>query len=515
MLRVLVGVFFCSWFSWAANSSKPSTSSSVGSSSITLAWETAPNHFDPRYGTDANSQYLENLVHCSLVDFGPDGEVVPALAQKMTWVDKKHLKISLDDGYKFSDGTLVTSDTVAKFYQNLLFEKHTQVAPRKMAFSNVVKITQTGNEVSFYLSKPDASFVTNLVVGIIHPKFLGLEPLDYSSGKYPTCGMYTIESSSFGGIKLAKNAFSKVKTTADSIEIKYVHDESTRFAKLIKGEVDLIQNGLSFDKISLIEKNYPQFKVDSAPALKTTYLAFNFRDPLVSNLSIRKAIAMALDNDSIIKYIFKGHAQKAVTMLPHTNPFSYDKIKAYDHNLKEAEKILDEAGYKKSSSGIRFSLSLKTTANRTRVEIAKAIASQLNKIGIKVTVASLEWGRFTGDVEKGDVQMYTLSWVGFKDPDILRYAFSEEAIPPHGANRGFFVHKNLTKILNQALEETEFAKRKSHYDEAQQIVHDFLPYVFLFHENNTVVYNKSIQGFKLYADGRYRSLASTLKVTNI
>ena len=68
---------------------------------------------------------------------------------------------------------------------------------------------------------------------------------------------------------------------------------------------------------------------------------------------------------------------------------------------------------------------------------------------IKLKIISLEWGRFQENVKKGGVDIWLLSWVGFKDPTIYNYAFSSNSFPPKGANRGKYKNIKLDNLLNQ------------------------------------------------------------------
>ena len=53
-----------------------------------------------------------------------------------------------------------------------------------------------------------------------------------------------------------------------------------------------------------------------------------------------------------------------------------------------------------------------------------------------LAVRSYDWGTFFGDVEAGRFEIYGLTWVGVRTPDIFRYAFHSASVPPDGANRG-------------------------------------------------------------------------------
>ena len=112
-------------------------------------------------------------------------------------------------------------------------------------------------------------------------------------------------------------------------------------------------------------------------------------------------------------------------MLPLVRPIS-SKISKVPNTIKEGQSTLDQAGFPKKGK-YRFTISYKTTTDSTRIQIARAIASQLKKIGIRVKVETMEWGRFKQDVAAGRVQMWGLTWIGYKDPDIYRYAFASES----------------------------------------------------------------------------------------
>jgi len=227
------------------------------------------------------------------------------------------------------------------------------------------------------------------------------------------------------------------------------------------------------------------------------------KDPMLAKKEVREAISLAINRDNIIKFALQGIATPANSMLLENDPF-YDKsLPKVGFDLAKANQLLDQAGLKAKP---RLKLSLKTTTNTTRVIIAKAIAADLKKVGIDVTVEAVEWGRFKSDVEAGRVQMWTLNWIGFKDPDILRFAFATESFPPNGGNRGWYSNKELDALLAAGREETNESKRKEIYLKAQKLVGAEFPYAFLWHEDIFAVVRKQVSGFELYADGSYHSL---------
>ncbi len=471
--------------------------------SLNLALEDSIRSFDPRQSVDANSQYIEDLIHCSLMSFDAEGRPIPGLAAKAPqWKSAKVLEVQVKDSVKFSDGSSVTPADVVATYQSLISDK---TLARSASFSQVTSVTAAGNTVSFTLKEADASFVSNLVVGILPAKLTkvaGFDPLTSAS-----CGPYRIKSTDVNSLTLEENPHyaGPVKLRLKQIEVKIVKNEKTRFAKLQTGELDLVQNSISRDALKGIEKKSPQLDVLKRPGLKTTYLGFNVRDKIAGNLAVREAIAYAINRQEIIDIILGGMATPATTLLPADSPF-YDKtLKNRTLDLAKAEALLEAAGFKKKGD-YRLELSYKTTTDVTRISIAKAIASQLKKVGIKITVEPMEWGRFKQDVDAGRVQLWSLTWVGFKDPDIYRHAFASSSFPPNGGNRGWYNNPKLDEVLEKGKITSNPEQRIKIYQDVQQLVDKDLPYIFLWHEDNFAVVNRSLKGFSLYADGRYSAL---------
>lgn len=478
-------------------------------STINIGWEAPVRSFDPRQNLDANSQYLESLVHCSLVEFDQEGSTTLSLADKATWSeDGLSLTMQIKDKALFSNGDNVTAKDVAATYQSLIanpsFARHS-------SFKGIRSITTNQDDkVIFNLTEQDATFLSNLVVGIIPSKLA--QSKDKLSFKVPGCGPFVITSKSIGGIMLKANPHYKMgpAPSTDQIFIKIVKSEKTRLAKLRTGELDIVQNLIGRHLVQTIEKRYPRLKVQKKPALKTSYIGFNTKDPILKNRLVRQGISYAIDRQPIIHHILADLAVPAMTLLPPRSAYFNENIKKINFDLKKANKLLDEAGFPKKGDH-RFVLSYKVTTDATSLQIAKAIASQLKKVGIKVKVESMEWGRFAQDIAAGRAQMWGLKWIGFKDPDIYRYAFSTESIPPQGGNRGHYSNPELDQLLEKGRKTLDSEKRRMVYNKVQDIIAHDCPYVFLWHEENFAIVNKKLEGFKLYADGRLNSLTQVTK----
>ena len=476
---------------------------------LIVAFDNSPRSFDPRFAIDANSQYLTNLLHCSLIEYTPEGGFQNQIASSIEWKNPKLLHIKLKNKVRFSNSQPLTAADVKATFDFLL---NPEKSPRSAGFKVVDKIVVlNASELEFHFNKVDAAFIiNNLGVGILPQSLAKIDEAIKDPEKLIGCGPYKLDSFKSHEIKLSQNGKFVLKNRVprkNQLIIKIVKDEGTRFLKLRKGEVHLVQN-ISREKVAKIS-DYPKLHLQKTLGLNTAYLAFNMKDKVVGNKKVRQAIAYALNRNSIIKHILKGMAQPASQLMTPGSFYHFDSVSLINQDLEKAKKLLDEAGYKDpdgEGGKPRLVLQYKTTTDRTRVTIAKTIVTQLSKIGIKVNLQSLEWGKFKKDVEEGKAQLWSLKWVGFKDPDILHYAFHSSNHPPQGGNRGYYVNESLDKILDDARSIVDKNQRKSLYEKAAQILENDLPYIYLWHEEVFSVINNSLTGYEVYADGRYQSL---------
>lgn len=478
---------------------------------LKMALEASPRTFDPRFANDAFSQYVTDLTNCSLTSFDKDGNLIGQLASTWKWVDPKTLVVTLKEGIRYNDGSLLSAEDVVATYSYL---QKPGASPLIGAFRKLSSVKSTGkNTVEFKLSEADSTFTDNLFIGI-QPKQLMQEKMISDVKDLKSCGPFVLSKADINEIILVRNEKYSLGPLPklERISIKTVKDERTRFSKLEKGELDLTQNNINRDQLKFIRKSHPNLVIESKEGLNVTYLGFNFKDKILANKDVRQAISLGINRKEMVQFLLQGMAEEANGFLTSGNPYRAVDLPASEYNLKKANELLDKAGFpKKAPNNLRFELTLKTTADVNRTNYAHAIAGNLQKIGVKVHVQSLEWGKFKSDVDQGLMQLWLLNWIGYKDPDIHRYALGSESVPPNGANRGWYKNSELDKILSEAYSSHEIEKRKPLYIKAQKIISDEMPYVFLWHEKNYVVFNKSVKGFEIYADGRYSSLAKVDK----
>ena len=138
---------------------------------------------------------------------------------------------------------------------------------------------------------------------------------------------------------------------------------------------------------------------------------------------------------------------------------------------------------------------------------------QLAAVGIDLNIQSLDWGTFYGDIKHGKFELYSLSWVGLQLPDIFRYAFHSESLPPTGANRGYYQNVEVDRLIESAESSNNLAERVMIYAAIQHRLLYDLPYVPLWFEDQLVVRQKNISGYSTSPDGRFDALSATHRRT--
>lgn len=462
---------------------------------LVVAIPSAPVLLDPRLAIDAEGQKIAALLHDGLIRLNEKGEPVPALAS--TWRNTAPLVYQFDlrRDLFFSTGEPFTSRDVACTYHYIQDEKNR--SPLRGEFEMIRLKAIDDYSVEITLKEPYAPFFVMLQKGIVG--------CDGKSGTGP----YLLVSHE-EGIKVLLEVNPKYFGEPPRLKrlvFEVVKDDTTRVLKLIKGEVDLVQNAIP---ALLIEKVLETGKIGLMQNTGTTfaYMGFNLKDPVLKNKKVRQAIAYAIDRGAVIEHLWKGRARSANSLLTPGHWAYNEDLPAYDHQVEKAKQLLDEAGFKDPDGKgpqPRLRLSFKTSTNKERIEIAKLLAHQLQAVGIAAKVEPYEWGTFFRDVKRGNFQIYSLTWVGVADPDIYYNILHSSQFPPNGSNRNFYVNPKADQLTLQGRQTLDMEQRRGIYHEIQKMANEDLPFIPLWHENNVVLYWKDLKGLKLTPNPDYRN----------
>ena len=455
---------------------------------VRFALAQMPLNLDPRYATDAASERVNRLIYQSLVDFDATSNPVPKLA---TWlmVSPREYHFSLKQPLaNFHHHKPLTAYDVKATYDSIITLKD---SPQTSEYSNIASIqVKNENLVIFQLKQPDTHFASKLIIGIL--------PKDYIDKNHD------FSHHPIGSGPLAFESWQNklvLKRTQDAQQVIFteVKDPTVRVLKLLRGETDLLQGDLPPELVKYLQGK-PEISVKTVQGANFSYLGLNMQDPLLKQPEVRLAIAHAIDRSAIIEKVMVKSTRIADAILPpehYTN--SGAELPVYEYNPELARQLLLQAGVK-----LPLKLVYKTSTDAQRVRLATILQAQMAKAGIDLEIRSLDWGTFFEEVKKGNFQLFGLTWVGIKTPEIYAKAFGSQNFPPNGFNRGRYTDAKLDQLL--VTEDWPAVTAR---------IHEQLPYIPLWYEGQFAAFNKNITNYTPKPDGNWDDLVTIKRSATI
>ena len=475
--------------------------------------ESSPTSLDPRVGTDAQSEHIDELLFDGLVDRDRSFRFVPALAQSWEQPDPLTLVFHLRPNVQFHDGRTLTARDVAYTIESL--RNGTVVSPRGATYASVRSIeARDDRTVIFHLATPDNFLLTNLSTGAIGiiPTGAGRDFWQHPVGTGP---FRFVSQQMDQDVVVERNPASwRGAPQLPRIRFRVVPDAVTAALELEKGSADLAVNSLPVDVLPVLASR-PHLALESVAGTPVQYLAFNTRDPQLKDKRVRQAISCAIDKSALIDSLQRGHARPATSLLPPAHWAFADDGPRYEFDPARAASLLDAAGYKPDAGGIRLRLTMKTSSVEDARLIGAVLQQQLGRVGIALDLRSYEFATFYSDVVHGAFQMYSLRWIGGNEqPDIFSYVFSSRRFPPKGANRGFYANPHLDALLDQAASSPDQNLRKIDYAEAQRVLAEDLPAINLWYRDTIVVHNRRLTNVTPAPSGSFYFLVDAALAPN-
>ncbi len=519
---------------------------------IRFGLSSAPLTLDPRYSTDAASTRIIRLLYLQLTDFNQQVLPSPALA-KWSKLSPTHYRFRLGEkGRNFHNGERLNAEDVKATYDSVL--DPATASPHKQSLDIVKSIRIINKDtVDFILHRPDSAFPGYLVIGIM-PKALLNTNHDFV--KSP------IGSGPFRFHAWPDSSLLKLTRLRDNQAFVFLHVENatTRVLKLIKGEIDIVQNDIPGELVKHLETFY-KIKVQHHLGSNFSYMSFNFRNPHLKKIEVRRAIAHAIDRRKIVKYFFGKKTKLASAIFSPEHWAGHKNLLSYDYNPAKARKLLAQAGYNKENP---LELTYKTTNKPFRVRIATVLQHQLAQVGIKIKLRTYEWATFYDDIQKGNFHLYSLTWVGVKSPDIFRTVYHSSSIPDSekkkfgwktfradllkgfvhlgslvwssinsvatqreiykslslpilnrknsGKNRNAYRDEVADYLIELAEKESNRHRRIAHFYKIHERLIERLPVIPLWYEEHMAATRSNIFAYTLTADGNYDSLVNVVKL---
>jgi peptide/nickel transport system substrate-binding protein len=480
-----------------------------------------PPALDAHWTTASITETLTNHIYEGLFSLDRDNKPIPMLAESHT-VSKDGLTYTfkLRKGVSFHDGTPFNAQAVKFSIERQINPEHPAAKLGKYPFANYffgnVKAVEVMDEgtVRFILKEARASFLAVLTAGaasIVSPTAAMKSGLDYAALPVGT-GPFKFASWDRGQrVVLEKNpAYWRFPVKVDRVIFRPVTEDQARLTELLTGALDLIV-GTPPDFVGQLE-NHPKVTLQRQVGAHVWYLGFNNSKKPFDDKRVRQALNYAVNKEAIVRDVLKGTgAISKGPVLPGT--WGDDGgIKPFPYDPERAKKLLAEAGF---PNGFSTTLWVPESGSgmQSPVAMSTVIQSNLKAVGVNVTLQTMEWGAFLAKLRTKEQDLFALSWMaGSEDPDLVMYPLLHSSQwTPTGPNRAMYKNPRFDEVLAQARLTTDQAKRAELYREAQRLIHDDPPWIFIDHEVQTAAFAKRVQGFKLHPSFDLRVETISLK----
>ncbi len=460
----------------------------VASQVLKMAWGAEPPSLDPGLATDTTSSNVLLNIMDPLVRLGDDLQPVPALAE--SWdVDGKVVTFHLRDDGRWTNGDPVTAEDFEYSWKRTL--------DPKLAADYAYQLYGIAGAEAYNNAKPAQAAALRDKVGVkalddrtlqvtltseqpwfvgqaAHHSFLAVHKATVE--RYGTKWTEPSNIVTNGPFKLADwkhdASITLVKNpdwrgadqvALDRVEGRIIVDGTTRVQAFEAGEIDALDGG------GLPPADMPRLKqtaeYEKYPALGTYYYGFNLKN--ITDLNQRRAMAFAIDRQSIIDNVAQADQIPATGMVPKGMP-GFETIKQDflppRADLSKAKQFMAKADNPKKK------ITLFYNDAPGHKEIAVAVQAMWKELGIDVTIKAQEWAQyleFLGPPPSDAVYVYRLGWIAdYGDP----MNFLELWTSKSGNNNTRFANPAYDRLIEQARNTPDDAKRYEIYRQAEAML---------------------------------------------
>jgi len=457
---------------------------------------------------DGESFLVCESIYDALVQYKRDStEVEPALAESWeTSEDGLVWTFHLRRGVKFHDGTDFNADAVLFSYnrqgdKNHLFHNvgKTWVYWNDLGMNDIIGSIEAVDEftVRITLKRPYAPFINVMAIppfNIVSPTAVKKWREEFTSHPVGTGPFKFVSWARNDRIVLEANEnYWGGKPGVQRLIFRTIPESSVRLLELQKGNIHIMEFP-NPDELGII-RNDKNLTLLEVAGINIGYVAMNFDRKPFDNRKVRLAVNHAINKQSIVDNLYMGLGIVAKNPFPRQVWGYDDSIEDFAYNPKLAKQLLKEAGYPDGFSATLWQMPNPRPYFPDPTSIAVQIQSDLKKVGIDAKIETREWGKYLQEVRAGTHDMAMLGWIAdFVDPDNFLYTLFD---PDSTLNIAFYRNEKLRKILVTAQKTNDHAKRIQLYKEAQQIIHEDVPWVCIAHAKQVAVISKSVKGYIL------------------
>ena len=478
---------------------------------------TDPEDLDPHIITGLPEAHIlwglfEGLVNLDGKTLAP----IPGAAER--WEvseDKKTYRFFLNENAKWSDGVPVSArdfefslaraltPSLGSKYAAMLFciKNARDVFSGKQAPSALGVKALDEHTLEIELERPTAGFLAILANPIAFPVREDVlrahgDPFTRGSrwtraGNLVSNGPFSLAYWSVNDkVELRKNPhyWDADKVSLNAIRFLPISDQTTEERAWRAGQLHLT------DSIPLnkIDRYRDEPCARFAPWLGSYYYIFNTQRPPLDDPKVRRALALAIDKDAIVRVVLKGAHIPARHFVPEGTADFFPPQTGLGHDPELARRLLAEAGYGADKKEFP-SLSILYNTSDMHRPVAQAVQAMWKKeLGIDVALLNVSWGAYLSMRGEGDFDIARASWVAdINDPA----NFFENFRGGNPLNRTSWKSERFDELLQQAERTDDNARRTRAFAQAEEILDDETPLIPIFHYNRAYLVRPEVKNW--------------------
>ncbi|TVR92556.1 MAG: ABC transporter substrate-binding protein [Spirochaetaceae bacterium] len=323
-----------------------------GSRYLTIGTPQEPDNINPMASTSVWGWKFMRMYYDKLVRLSPDIEPIPWAAEEIIDVDETTIDVVIRSGMTFHDGEPVTPSDVKFTFDYMIEKDFAYFRP----FYSIIDSTEIrdGNIVRFNLREPYAPFITVTLSQIpILPEHLWASidaPADLTPDQIPTVGSGPFyfdqyDRGEYKRLLTFRDHFAADDIAIDGMEYIVYADSEGVFTGLLTGEIDMTAWRMEPGQITIAEDE-DHITVVSVGDFGYYHLTYNNRRAPFDNTQVRRALAHAVDKETIINVLLQGLGEPGYSVVAPINGFWHNPdVERFDYDLSAARSVLEEAGF--------------------------------------------------------------------------------------------------------------------------------------------------------------------------
>ncbi|HTW84719.1 MAG TPA: peptide ABC transporter substrate-binding protein [Candidatus Sulfotelmatobacter sp.] len=478
-----------------------------------------PDSLNPMYANDQAAGDVANLLYEPLFRYDQNGEFVPAAATVVPTLanggisrDGKTITFHFRHGMRWSDGAPYDG-------RDFVFTWHAVMNPH-----NSVRLQIGWDDVRAMQLRDPYTVVVRLKA--INAGILG-DLAGIGGSGYPPIPAHllatlpSLDRAPFNAAPISSGPFVLTKWNhgaslefapnpyywrgapgLQQISYRIIPNSETLLSEIRTHEID-VYDSVSENQIGEL-KTLSGVTISKHLSANWRRLQFNCAKPQLSDPRVRLAIAEGVDWDWMLRTIFHGYDERAASDVVPTS-WAAPPIKPWPYDPDAAKRLLDAAGWTVGADGMRakngmplaFSVST-TPAKQANVQAEVQMQQQLRTLGIALEIKNYPTNLLfahDGPIYTGRYDSeFTIETNG-PDPD-NEGAWSERFIPPVGANTSWLRDPIITQTSHAALLTYDRAKRRALYWREEARIHQLVPAVFFYWQNQYAAVNSDLRGWR-------------------